>query len=68
VPLKRRVIKKSPELKVTVAPKGYTRVDGKKCNTYKKSELIEKAKKAGISTQGKTIEKICEALKIKYVK
>ena len=67
-PVKRRVIKKSPELKVTVAPKGYTRVDGKKCKTYKKSELIEKAKKAGINTQGKTIEKICEALKIKYVK
>jgi len=63
-PIKRR----APELKVTVAPKGYTRVDGKKCNTYKKSELIEKAKKAGIETQGKTIEKICEALKIKYVK
>lgn len=67
-PVKRRVIKKSPEIKVTVAPKGYTRVDGKKCKTYKKSELIEKAKKAGINTQGKTIEKICEALKIKYVK
>jgi hypothetical protein len=64
VPVKRR----APELKVTVAPKGYTRVDGKKCKTYKKSELIEKAKKVGIDTQGKTIEKICEALKIKYVK
>jgi hypothetical protein len=63
-PVKRR----APELKVTVAPKGYVRVDGKKCKTYKKSELIEKAKKAGINTQGKTIEKICEALKIKYVK
>lgn len=67
-PVKRRMVKKSPELKVTVAPKGYTRVDGKKCTTYKKSELIEKAKKAGIDTQGKTIEKLCEALKIKYVK
>lgn len=68
VPVKRRVAKNSPGLKVTVAPKGYVRVDGKKCKTYKKSELIEKAKKAGINTQGKTIEKICEALKIKYVK
>lgn len=67
-PVKRRVVKKSPGIKVSVAPKGYTRVDGKKCVTYKKSELIEKAKKAGIDTQGKTIEKICEALKIKYVK
>lgn len=67
-PVKRRMVKKSPGIKVSVAPKGYTRVDGKKCTTYKKSELIEKAKKAGIDTQGKTIEKICEALKIKYVK
>ena len=67
-PPKRRVIRKSPEIRVTLASKGYTRVDGKKCNTYKKSELIEKANKAGINTQGKTIEKICEALKIKYVK
>lgn len=67
-PVKRRMAKKSPGIKVSVAPKGYMRVDGKKCTTYKKSELIEKAKKAGIDTQGKTIEKICEALKIKYVK
>jgi len=67
-PVKRRMTKKSPGIKVSVAPKGYMRVDGKKCTTYKKSELIEKAKKAGIDTQGKTIEKICEALKIKYVK
>jgi len=67
-PVKRRMAKKSPGIRVSVAPKGYTKVDGKKCTTYKKSELIEKAKKAGVDTQGKTIEKICEALKIKYVK
>jgi len=67
-PPKRRVIRKSPELKVTVAPKGYTRVDGKKCNTYKKSELIEKAKKVGINTQGKTVAQLCDSLKLKYIK
>ena len=67
-PVKRRMAKKSPGIRVSVAPKGYTKVDGKKCTTYKKSEIIEKAKKAGVDTQGKTIEKICEALKIKYVK
>jgi hypothetical protein len=71
-PLKRRLaapitIKPSPP-KVTIAPKGYTRIDGKKCITYKKSELIEKANKAGINTQGKTVKQICDALKLKYLK
>ena len=71
-PLKRRLaapitIKPSPP-KVTVAPKGYTRIDGKKCITYKKSELIEKANKAGINTQGKTVKQICDTLKLKYLK
>lgn len=71
-PLKRRlavpITIKPPPPKVTIAPKGYTRIDGKKCITYKKSELIEKANKAGINTQGKTIKQICDSLKIKYLK
>ena len=54
--------------KVTIAPKGYTRIDGKKCTTYKKSEIVGKAKRAGIDTQGKTVKQMCDALKIKYVK
>jgi len=58
----------TPKIKVTIAPKGYTRIDGKKCITYKKSELIEKANKAGINTQGKTVKQICDALKLKYLK
>jgi tRNA A-37 threonylcarbamoyl transferase component Bud32 len=58
----------SPPIKVNMAPKGYVRVNGKKCKTYKKKDIVELAKKAGIDTQGKTIEKICESLKLKYVK
>jgi len=60
--------KSMPSPKVTIAPKGYTRIDGKKCTTYKKSEIVEKAKRAGIDTQGKTVKQMCDALKIKYVK
>ena len=74
-PIKRRVVppppstttKRSPP-KVTIAPKGYVRINGKKCTTYKKKDIVDIAKKAGINVQGKTIEKICESLKIKYVK
>src|SRR6056300_1417531 len=60
--------KKSPPINVAVAPKGYVRVNCKKCTTYKKKDIVELAKKAGVNTQGKTIEKICESLKLKYVK
>ena len=68
-PVKRRVVKKTPPpVKVSIAPKGYVRVNGKKCSTYKKKDIVEIAKKVGIDVQGKTIEKICESLKIKYVK
>lgn len=65
-PVKKRV--STPAIKVTIAPKGYVRIDGKKCVTYKKKDIVEIANKAGIDTQGKTIEKICESLKLKYVK
>ena len=54
--------------KVTIAPKGYVRIDGKKCLTYKKKDIVDVAKKAGIDVQGKTIQNICESLKLKYVK
>lgn len=70
-PIKRRVVPpmRSPNApKVTIAPKGYVRVNGKKCVTYKKKDIVDIAKKAGINVQGKTIEKICESLKIKYMK
>jgi NH3-dependent NAD+ synthetase len=43
-------------------------VNGKKCTTYKKKDIVEIAKKMGVDVQGKTIEKICESLKIKYIK
>ena len=70
-PVKRRTVatkRVSPPIKVNIAPKGYLRVNGKKCATYKKKDIVELAKKAGIDTQGKTIEKICESLKLKYMK
>ena len=70
-PVKRRTVatkRASPPIKVSIAPKGYVRVNGKKCATYKKKDIVELAKKAGIDTQGKTIEKICKSLKLKYVK
>ena len=67
-PIKRRVARTSPLNKISIAPKGYVRVNGKKCTTYKKKDIVEIAKKMGVDVQGKTIEKICESLKIKYVK
>lgn len=71
-PIKRRVAPQPTTSarapKVTIAPKGYVRIDGKKCATYKKKDIVDVAKKAGIDVQGKTIEKICESLKLKYVK
>lgn len=67
-PIKRRVARTSPLNKISIAPKGYVRVNGKKCTTYKKKDIVEIAKKMGVDVQGKTIEKICESLKIKYIK
>ena len=55
-------------VKVTVSKKGYLKVGSKKCTSYKKSEIVAIAKKAGIQTDGKTIPAICELLKKKYLK
>lgn len=64
----KKIVTATPKVKFTIAPKGYLRINGKQCATYKKKDIVEIAKKAGIDTQGKTIEKICESLKLKYVK
>jgi serine/threonine protein kinase len=59
---------KSAKVKVTMSKKGYLKVGTKKCTSYKKSEIVAIAKKAGITTEGKTVSAICELLKKKYLK
>ena len=56
------------KVKVSVSNKGYVRLDNRKCVSYKKADLIKKANNLGINTNGKTIKKICEDIKIKYTK
>jgi len=48
--------------------KGYIKVGTRKCQSYRKPELIKIAKSMGINTDGKTINKICESIKLKYIK
>ena len=55
-------------VKITMSKKGYVKVGTKKCTSYKKSEIVAIAKKAGINTNGKTVSAICELLKKKYLK
>jgi len=57
-----------PLPKVSLSKKGYVRVGTRKCESYKKSELIKIASALNIPTKNKTISKICEDLKLKYVK
>tara|TARA_B100000287_G_scaffold304511_1_gene287724 strand:+ start:8697 stop:10085 length:1389 start_codon:yes stop_codon:yes gene_type:complete len=56
------------KVKVSVANKGYIKLDNRKCVSYKKSELIKKAQSLGIKTDNKTIKRICEDIKLKYTK
>jgi len=57
-----------PIQKVTVSNKGYIKVGTRKCQSYRKPDLIKIAKSMGINTDGKTINKICESIKLKYIK
>ena len=57
-----------PLPKVSLSKKGYVRVGTRKCESYKKSELIKIASALNIPTKNKTISKICEDLKLKYIK
>lgn len=57
-----------PLPKVSLSKKGYVRVGTRKCESYKKSELIKIASALNIPTKDKTISKICEDLKLKYIK
>tara|TARA_B100000427_G_scaffold187542_1_gene155927 strand:- start:4139 stop:5401 length:1263 start_codon:yes stop_codon:yes gene_type:complete len=54
--------------KVSLSKKGYVRIGTRKCESYKKSELIKIANILNIPTKGKTISQICQGLKLKYVK
>ena len=54
--------------KVVMTGKGYIRIGTRKCQSYKKPELIKIAKSMGINSDGKTINKICESIKLKYIK
>jgi hypothetical protein len=57
-----------PIQKVIMSNKGYIKVGTRKCQSYRKPELIKIAKSMGINTDGKTINKICESIKLKYIK
>ena len=57
-----------PLPKVSLSKKGYVRVGTRKCESYKKSELIKIASALNIPTKDKTISKICQDLKLKYIK
>jgi len=57
-----------PLPKVSLSKKGYVRIGTRKCESYKKSELVKIASALNIPTKDKTISKICEDLKLKYIK
>jgi len=61
------IVNIKPKVKVTQTNKGYIRLGTRKCESYKKSELQKMARELGVQTQGKTIKKICDDIKIKYV-
>ena len=57
-----------PSVKISMANKGYVRLDGRKCTSYKKSNLEKMANKLGLNTENKTIVQICKDIKLKYIK
>tara|TARA_Y100000389_G_scaffold125756_2_gene123131 strand:+ start:8770 stop:10137 length:1368 start_codon:yes stop_codon:yes gene_type:complete len=57
-----------PSVKISMANKGYVRLDGRKCTSYKKSNLKKMANKLGLNTENKTIVQICKDIKLKYIK
>jgi len=64
----RKVNVTKPKVKVSVANKGYLKIDNRKCISYKKQDLIKKANNLGINTDGKTIKQLCQDIKLKYIK
>ncbi len=57
-----------PPPKVSLSKKGYVKIGTRKCESYKKSELVKIANSMNIQTKDKTIAQICQSLKIKYIK
>jgi len=57
-----------PSVKISMADKGYVRLNGRKCTSYKKSNIEKMAKKLGLNTENKTIVQICKDIKLKYIK
>lgn len=57
-----------PIVKISMADKGYVRLNGRKCTSYKKSNIEKMAKKLGLNTENKTIVQICKDIKLKYIK
>jgi hypothetical protein len=69
--IKRPVIKvriQPQKPKVSMAKKGYIKINKRKCINYKKQDLVRLAKTLNINTESKTIKKICHELKLKYIK
>jgi len=54
--------------KVSIYKKGYVKIGTRKCDSYKKGELVKIANILNVPTKNKTISKICQDLKLKYVK
>ena len=54
--------------KVSVSKKGYVKIGTRKCDSYKKDELVKIANILNVPTKNKTISKICHGLKLKYIK
>ena len=54
--------------KVSLSKKGYVKIGTRKCESYKKVDLVKIANVLNIPTKGKTISKICQELKLKYIK
>ena len=54
--------------KFFVSKKGYVKIGTRKCDSYQKDELVKIANILNVPTKNKTISKICQDLKLKYVK
>ena len=66
-PVQKRVVQACAPKNIRMNKDNELKIKTKKCRLYKKSELVSMAQKKGIKTEGMTIQKICEALKKKYV-
>ena len=54
--------------KVSLSKKGYVKIGTRKCDSYKKVILLKLRIVLNVPTKNKTISKICQDLKLKYIK